>query len=126
MFRKDGNGKKGVRQVIPLGASKPMPVGMKRWVEESDEEDEEGRSGLGRSKRGKKEKFEEGTQEEGKPDLEAREQSSLQEVVVVRGKKRSSNYLDEVLAEKQRKKKKRVKRKAGLHTATNMEALRKE
>ena len=106
MFRKDGERKGSSRQVVTLGASKPMPVEMKRRMEDWDEEDEEeGRSGLGRSKRTGKAGVKKQVQEDSRTGPDDGDDAAMNKTMTK--KKRSNNYLDEILAEKQRKKRKK-------------------
>lgn len=85
--------------------SKPRPVGKPKVVEEQDEE-EEGRSSLGRTKRkpdaGKAE-----AQDIGSDNGAVDRSSEAKMKEPDRSSKRTSSYLDEVLAEKRRKKQKK-------------------
>lgn len=110
--REDGQ----VRLGSVLIGSKPRPTPSERQVEE-DSEDEPGRSALGKSRHISKEKLAHqsmvGT-EDATRQLKEPEQEPLAELS--RPHKRTSNYLDEVLADRSRRKHKKANRKAGMAT----------
>lgn len=103
------DGSKSAPGSVQLG-SKPRPADVKReW--DSDDEDEAGRSSLGKSKRKKVAATREaadGGDDEGVKALDGEETKRLDNS---RPPKKASNYLDEVLAEKSRKKQKKKNKK---------------
>ena len=89
---------------VPLG-SKPRPIVSK--TPEEEEDDEEGRSGLGKSKTKRPISVEIADEKLGAVDekeLDGKDDGSSRPI------KRGSTYLDEVLAEKQRKKHKKKRK----------------
>lgn len=97
-----------------LGATqvgaKSRPAPATRPVDESD--DEGGRSSLGRSKRQKLDKeLQNGTLEAAGTDVESVNPNPSASSTAFQPRKRSSNYLDEVLAKKAHKKSKKKKKK---------------
>lgn len=88
---------------------KPRPAPVKRPVDESD--DEGGRSSLGRSKRQKPGKeLRSGTLEAAGTKVEAGHPNAS---TASQSRKKSSNYLDEVLANKSHRKSKKNRKKKG-------------
>ncbi|KAI9875421.1 MAG: hypothetical protein M1830_008482 [Pleopsidium flavum] len=91
--------------------ARPRPIPVKRQFEEDDEDDEGGRSSLGKSKRQ--------TVKDGSADGGGEVDDETRPFGIVKssptrnggGRKSASNYLDEVLAEKSRKKKRNKKQK---------------
>lgn len=84
--------------LIMLGGPKPRPVPAIQGVTESD--DEEGRSSLGKSKR----------QRLDEPAKLIQRQNPRTSIVLGQGQKRT-NYLDEILAERSQKKRKKSKKR---------------
>lgn len=113
MYRRSGSDGKSGLGVLQMG-SKPRPGPVKRSVE-NDDEDEAGRSSLGKLKRRR------GIKKQG-PDkagdgmepIEAIESSQAEAASPPR---KTSNYLDEVLADRERKKerKRRKRNKEDTH-----------
>ena len=98
---------KGQSEGIGVAGSKPRPAGPKREVEQ-ESEDENGRSSLGKSKR--KRQVEQ-TKEDA--DVSNGEISKATEATVGTSPqpKRAMNYLDQVLAERARRKHKKSKKR---------------
>ena len=113
LYERSGSGGKSGLGVLPMG-SKPRPTAAKRAVE-NDEEDEGGRSSLGKSKRRRK-ADKQGSDEAWDGTGTTKSVESNLEELVSRPKK-PSNYLDEVLADRERKKetKKRKGNKKGVN-----------
>ncbi|MCJ1401497.1 hypothetical protein MMC11_004711 [Xylographa trunciseda] len=106
LYGKTGSATKKDFGALPLG-SKPRPVVTKQAVEEEMEEDA-GRSSLGKPKRRVEASSVEGEEQEEQGDDKGsfpRPNTRIQGSIS--SKKRTSTYLDEVLAEKSRKRKKK-------------------
>jgi len=110
LYGKGGKGEKGGFGSVPVG-SKPRPVDRPKVVPEQDEE-EEGRSSLGRTKRRPHdEKVEAEDLGSDGGDVDRRSVTNKKEPS--RPSKRTASYLDEVLAEKQRKKQRKKQKNKG-------------
>ena len=107
LYGRSGSGGKSGLGVLPMG-SMPRPTAAKRPVEE-DEEDEGGRSSLGKSKR-RREVNKQGSDEPADDTGTIKANESDQAGRVSKPRK-SSNYLDEVLADIDRKKRQKKRKK---------------
>ena len=107
LYSKSGRGGKLGPGVMPLG-SKPRPAPTKKVEEEDD--DEEGRSSLGKSKRRKQVQNQKPVAQEDQAEALGSAEPTVSENAR-RSKKVSTNYLDEVLAEQQRKKQKKKRKR---------------
>lgn len=111
MYGKGGKGEKGGFGSLPVG-SKPRPVDKPKVAEEQEEEEEEGRSSVGRTKR-RPESGKAVAEDAGSDSGDLDPSTATKQKEPGRSSKRTRSYLDEVLAEKERKKqKKKSKNKA--------------
>lgn len=109
-------GREGIVGMIPgsgprMAGSKPRPQSLKRPFLEESEEEEGGRSALGKTRKKKQARVK---PKEDADAVDAEERNDRQEEPAVTANihKKSSKYLDEVLARKERnKKRKRSKRR---------------
>lgn len=107
--RAGSRGKASSGGLVPMG-SKPRPIVAKRLAEEEEEEEEEegGRTSVGKSKR-RREVNRQGLEETANRTDMSKVMESEQTELGSRPRK-ASNYLDEVLAERQRKKQKKKRK----------------
>lgn len=107
-----GKGRGGSKSAPGSGqrGSKPRPAAVKRdW--ESEDDDEIGRSSLGKSKRKKVAAMQEAADGGDVEDVRALDGGGVENFDDARPPKKARNYLDEVLAEKSRKKQKKKNKK---------------
>ncbi|KAL9043773.1 MAG: hypothetical protein Q9214_003048 [Letrouitia sp. 1 TL-2023] len=92
-----------------MAGSKPRPESLKHPIQEESEEEEGGRSSLGKTRKNKQAqvKLEEDTDAVGAEGLNVGQEEPA---VTANTHKRSNRYLDEVLARRERNKKKKKKR----------------
>ena len=88
--------------------SKPRPTPVRRAAEDDEEE---GRSSLGKSKRRKTFDKQESAMQDYNAEAKEATTSRLSKDATRRSKKSGNSYLDEVLAEKQRKKQKKKRKR---------------
>ena len=110
--RIQGKGLNGNRSTPASGlaGSKPLPPPTKRELK-SDDEEEAGRSSLGKSKRKRVVSRREAADGEDDGDVKATFGGAAETPDNPRPPKKASNYLDEVLAERSRKKQKKKNKK---------------
>ena len=108
LYGKSGSGGKFGSGSMPLG-SKPRPTPMRKAAEDEDD-DEEGRSSLGKSKRRKHVESQEPAVHNNQIIAKEVAESSVSDAAG-RSKQTRINYLDEVLAEQQRKKQKKKRKR---------------
>ena len=100
--------KQGITGIPPAG-SKPRPLPAKRKADEESSEEEGGRSSLGKKKHATANDTKEEESDQARPMNQQGHQGAKEDPA--KRSKKTGNYLDEVLSQKQEKHKKKRKKK---------------